>query len=128
MIHLRPAEEQDVPAITNIYNEAIRNTTATFDTDEKTEEDRLSWFRAHDAQHPVLVALLGEQVVGWAALSKWSERRAYDGTAETSLYVHPDYRKRGIGKELMELLVLEGQKAGLHTLIARITHGNEQSV
>ncbi|MCE2845754.1 MAG: N-acetyltransferase family protein [Sphingobacteriales bacterium] len=128
MITIRPAEERDVEAITAIYNEAVLNTTATFDTDPKTETDRLSWLRAHGEQHPVLVAIVDNTVAGWASLSRWSERAAYDSTAETSLYVHVDYRKRGIGKQLMEVLVLAGRKAGLHTLIARITHGNEQSI
>lgn len=128
MIHIRPATENDIPVITEIYNEAVRNTTATFDTDEKTVEDRLHWFRAHDEKHPVMVAEVAGVVAGWASLSIWSDRKAYDSTAETSLYVHTDFRKRGIGKQLMEVLVLEGRELGLHTLIARITHGNEHSV
>lgn len=128
MITIRPAGESDVAAITEIYNEAILHTAATFDTEEKSVEDRLRWFKAHDEQHPVIVAEKEGRVVGWASLSRWSDRAAYDTTAETSLYVHKDFRKQGIGKELMEMLVIEGGKAGLHTLIARITHGNEQSV
>lgn len=128
MITIRPAEERDVPVITEIYNEAIRNTTATFDTEEKTLEDRLIWFRLHDQQHPVIVAEKGGRVAGWASLSRWSDRSAYDSTAETSLYVHVDFRKQGIGKQLMEVLVLQGRELGLHSLIARITQGNEQSV
>jgi len=128
MITIRPAEERDVPVIAEIYNEAIRNSTATFDTEEKTLEDRLHWFRSHDEKHPVIVAEKGGVVAGWASLSRWSDRCAYDSTAETSLYVHVDFRKQGIGKQLMEVLVLQGRNLGLHTLIARITHGNEQSI
>ncbi|MFN8155687.1 MAG: N-acetyltransferase family protein [Bacteroidia bacterium] len=128
MLNIRPAEEKDIPEITQIYNEAVRNTTATFDTEEKTTEDRLLWFRHHDEQHPVIVAEAEGRVAGWASLSKWSDRCAYDSTAETSLYVHVDFRQRGIGKQLMEVLVLEARKLGLHTLLARITHGNEQSI
>lgn len=128
MIYIRPATAADIPAITAIYNEAVRNTTATFDTDEKTVEDRLRWFEAHDEKHPVLVAEVNGTVAGWASLSEWSERKAYATTAETSLYVHTSFRKQGIGRQLMEVLVLEGRTLGLHTLIARITHGNEQSV
>lgn len=128
MIKIRPAEERDVAFITEIYNEAIRNSTATFDTGEKSLEDRLHWFRSHDEKHPVIVAEKGGVVAGWASLSRWSDRCAYDSTAETSLYVHVDFRKQGIGKQLMEVLVLQGRNLGLHTLIARITHGNEQSI
>ncbi len=128
MVTIRPATEKDVPVITEIYNEAVRNTIATFDTEEKSVEDRLNWFRQHDEMHPVIVAEVNGKVAGWASLSRWSDRCAYDSTAETSLYVHVDFRKRGIGKQLMEVLVLEARKLGLHTLLARISHGNEQSV
>lgn len=128
MVNIRPAEEKDIPVITEIYNEAVRNTTATFDTEEKSVDDRLKWFVQHDEMHPVIVAEVEGKVAGWASLSKWSERAAYDCTAESSVYVHSDFRKRGIGKQLMEVLVLEARKRGLHTLLARITHGNEQSV
>lgn len=68
------------------------------------------------------------QVAGWASLSKWSDRLAYADTAEISLYVHSTQRGRGIGRRLVEAIVLEGQKADLHTLIARIAAGNQISV
>lgn len=128
MISIRPATEKDITAITDIYNDAVLNTTATFDTEPRTYSDRLEWLRKHGEQHPVLVAEADGQVAGWASLSRWSDRAAYDSTAETSLYVHSSFRHRGIGKQLMEMLVLSGRKAGLHSLIARITHGNEQSI
>lgn len=128
MITIRPATEKDVPRITEIYNDAILHTTATFDTEVKSLEDRVDWFRAHTDIHPVLVAEKENVVIGYACLSKWSDRSAYDTTAETSLYVHKDFRKQGIGKQLLEMLVLDGGSLGLHTLIARITSGNEQSV
>ena len=128
MITIRPATERDVSRITEIYNEAILSSTATFDTEEKSVEDRLDWFRAHKSIHPVIVAEMKSIVIGYASLSRWSERAAYDSTAETSLYVHKDFRKQGVGKQLLEVVVLEGEQVGLHSLIARITHGNEQSV
>ena len=124
---IRPATEKDVTAITEIYNDAILNSTATFDTELKTVEDRLHWLNNHDAMHPVIVAESDGKVLGWASLSRWSERAAYDTTAEVSLYVHKDYRNQGIGKRLLEMLTLEGKTVGLHSLIARITEGNEKS-
>ncbi len=128
MLNIRPAIEADVASITEIYNEAIQNTSATFDTELKTLEDRYQWFRSHDEKHPVLVAVIDEKVIGWATLSKWSDRCAYDSTAEVSVYVHYEHRDQGIGKRLLEVLTLEGEKAGLHTLISRITQGNEKSI
>jgi len=128
MLTIRPASENDVSIITEIYNEAILNTVATFDTEVKSEVDRLKWLREHGNNHPVLVAEIKGKVAGFASLSRWSDRSAYDSTAETSLYVHKDFRKQGVGKQLLEVLVLEGENVGLHTLIARITDGNDQSI
>jgi len=124
---IRPAMLEDVPDITAIYNEAIRNTTATFDTEPKSRRDRAHWFLSHDGRHPVLVADDG-RVAGWAALSPWSERPAYRDTAEVSVYVHAQCRGRGIGKGLLGALIEKGKEAQFHTLIARIADGNPASM
>src|SRR3972149_6240475 len=86
-ILIRTAELSDLDWITNIYNEAILTTTATFDTHPKSRAEQLEWFQTHDARHPILVAVLDGNVVGWASLSKWSDRCAYSETGETSFYV-----------------------------------------
>jgi phosphinothricin acetyltransferase len=124
---IRRACLSDVPAITAIYNEAILTTTATFDTEPKTIEERAAWLSAHDERHPVLVAVIGDNVVGWACLSKWSDRPAYDGTAETSFYVAAEHRGRGIGRKLKEAIIAESRRLGYHTLIARVAEGSEAS-
>ena len=67
-------------------------------------------------------------MVGWASLSKWSDRCAYSGTAEISLYIESGRRGRGLGRKLFEATLLEGQKLKLHTVIARIVEGNLPSI
>jgi phosphinothricin acetyltransferase len=128
MISIHPATPADLPAITEIYNEAIRNTIATFDTEEKTVADRMAWLAAHDDQHPVTTADLNGEVVGWASLSRWSDRCAYDGTAEVSVYVHHMHRGQNIGTALLKDIVARGEQCGLHTLVSRIAVGNGPSV
>src|ERR1700690_3232241 len=103
-IQIRQALPADVEAITAIYNEAILSTTATFDTEPKTTAERLEWLKAHDERHPIMVAAVEGTIVGWASLSRWSDRPAYDDTAETSFYVHSKYRGRGIGRMLKEAI------------------------
>lgn len=125
---IRLAQSADLPAITEIYNEAIRTTTATFDIELKTEAEQRRWFEAHGPTHPILVAEVDGGVVGWASLSQWSDRRAYDETAETSAYVKDGYRGRGIGRKLMEAIVAEAQRLGFHSLIARIAEGSDASM
>ncbi len=127
-MNIRPATLADLKSITKIYNEAVVNTTATFDTEPKTLAKQRQWFEHHSSGYPVLVAEFNHKVVGWASLSPWSDRCAYSETAEASIYVHKDYRGKGIGKKLTEALLEAGRKAGLHTVIARITSENTPSL
>jgi len=124
---MRPATQADLPVITAIYNDAIRTTTATFDTEEKTLEDRRAWLATRDTRHPVIVAQLGGEVVGWGSLSAWSDRCAYAGTCENSVYVAATARGNGVGKALLAELVNIARKAGMHTIIARVAAGNPAS-
>jgi phosphinothricin acetyltransferase len=128
MIVIRRATLAELKPITEIYNDAILHTVATFDTKPKTIEEQKAWFAEHDAKHPLLVAKEDGLVVGWASLSRWSDRCAYSDTAEVSLYVKSECRERGIGRKLLGALVEKGEKAGLHTILARITEGNEASL
>lgn len=128
MLSIRPATANDILRITHIYNDAILNTTATFDTETKTVEERMHWFLNHDEKHPVIVAEINSQVIGFASLSKWSDRCAYDGTAEVSVYIDTNHRGKGVGKRMVEVIALEGERAGLTNLISRITEGNLSSI
>jgi phosphinothricin acetyltransferase len=128
MLTIRHAERSDVERIAVIYNEAIRTTTATFDTEPKSLEQQLAWFESHGARHPILVAELDGLVVGWACLTKWSERPAYDETAETSFYVHSEHRGQGIGRKLKEATIEEARRLGFHTLLARVAEGSDASI
>ena len=125
---LRPAALPDAPAIAAIYNEAILTSTATFDTETKSVEDRIAWLSSHDQRHPVIVAEVEGQVVGYASLSRWSERRAYDETAETSFYVKSEFRGRGVGRRLKEAIIAEARRLKIHSLIARVAQGSEESL
>lgn len=125
---IRRATITDIPEITAIYNDALVNTTATFDTEEKNVEDRMRWFEEHGDKYPVMVAMEADKVVGWASLSRWSDKCAYDDTAEISIYVHRDYRQRGIGKQLLHDVMEEGRIGGLHCVLSRITSGNDTSI
>ena len=117
---IRKANAADVASITEIYNEAILNTTATFDIEQKTVSSQRKWFKAHSHRNPIFVAVIDNNVIGWASLSEYSSRCAYADTAEFSLYVKESFRNQGIGKTLMQTILDEGHKVGLHTVISRI--------
>ena len=86
MAQIREAKESDLGRITEIYNQAILTTTATFDTEPKTTEERKEWFQKHSEKYPLIVAELEGRVIGWASLTPWSDRCAYSDTAEISLW------------------------------------------
>ena len=126
--YVRDATPHDLPALTAIYRHAVEHTTATMDTSTPTLESQAEWFRHHDEQHPVMVAELNGEVVGWASISAWSDRGGYRDTAEASAYVTPERHGQGIGKALMKELVKRARLIGLHVLVAQVTTTNQISL
>jgi phosphinothricin acetyltransferase len=128
MFDIRPAQQTDLEAITEIYNQAILRTTSSFDVDPKSIDEQQEWFAQHDKYFPIFVATLDKVVIGWISLSKWSDRCGYSSTAEVSLYVHEKHRGKGYGRKLLNSTLDMGRKSGIHTIIARIVKDNEISL
>lgn len=128
-MEIRPAVRQDVPAILDIYNQAVRDTTASYDLTEVSLESRLAWFDDKAAQGwPVWVAEDGGEVVGWATFGPYRAKAGYDQTAEHSVYVRQGYQGQGIGQALMLELIAEGRRRGLHVLIGVVDAENAASI
>ena len=125
---VRRATVGDVAAITDIYNEAVLTTTATFDIEPRTLEERTAWLTGYSARFAVLVAEVDGHVVGWTSLRPWSERAGYSDTAETALYVHSAFRGRGIGRRLKRDQIAEAKRQGFHSLIVRVTTDSAASI
>jgi L-amino acid N-acyltransferase len=128
MLTIRKAEIKDLRAITEIYNQAVLRTTATFDTTTKTVEEQRGWYDKHGPKYPVLVVQEDSKVIGWASLSAASDRCAYAGTAEGSIYIDSECRGKGVGRKLGVAIMKAGKEAGLHTVILKIAEGNEASM
>lgn len=118
---LLPADWEDAR---RIYAEGIATGNATFETGVPSWE---AWDRAHRADSR-LVARGDGRVLGWAALSRVSERCAYGGVAEVSVYVAASARGRGVGRRLLEELVRASEDAGVWTLQAGIFPENHASL
>jgi L-amino acid N-acyltransferase len=129
MIQVRTAVETDLPAILEIYNDAVINTTAVYDYEPHTLEMRKQWFRIKEAQgYPVFVAEDNGKVVGFSSIGPWRAWAAYKYSVENSIYVAPDQRGKGIGKKLLEPLIEAAKALDLHAIIAGIDATNEVSI
>lgn len=125
----RPATGSDAAAIADIYNEAVVATTASWDLEPQSVEERERWLAEHaDPRYPVLVAERDGRVVAWGSLSRWSERGAYAATVEVSTYVAEDQRGLGLGPEMTRRLIALGETAGVHAFIAQISADNAASL
>jgi L-amino acid N-acyltransferase YncA len=110
----------DWEAVVRIYQEGIATGEATFETLAPSWE---SWDAAH-LLFARLVARENSEIVGWAALSPVSRRAAYAGVAEVSVYVADASRGRGVGRTLLERLILESEAKGVWTLQAVVFSSN----
>jgi phosphinothricin acetyltransferase len=112
----------DWPDVLAIYEEGID--IGTFEELIPTWDE---WDRGH-LVWPRLVAREDGRVLGWAALTPYSQRTCYRGVAENSIYIARDARGRGVGRALLEELVREADGAHIWTMQASILDGNEASV
>ncbi|GGN98287.1 arsinothricin resistance N-acetyltransferase ArsN1 family A [Saccharibacillus kuerlensis] len=101
---VRPAEERDLKSILNIYNEGIEDRIATLESEPKEFSYMQDWFEAHRGRYAALVAERDHQVVGWASLNPYSQRCAYDGVADLSVYIARSARGTGVGSRMLEAL------------------------
>lgn len=116
--------DQDWPAVQAIYAEGIATGDATFETETPT---LARWSATHPAEHRFVATQNGE-VVGWIALSPVSDRCAYSGVGEPSVYVAERARGRGIGRQLLEHLIAQADGAGIWTIQSGIFPENVSSI
>ena len=124
-VNIRTATLADVPDITHIYNEGIRDRLATLETEERTPQERLTWLQARDERHPVLVAERAGAVAGWGSLNVFNSRPAYAHVADFSIYVGQEARGAGIGKALLAALIARARELGYHKLVLAAFPQNE---
>jgi len=126
--HIRKAEKSDIFRITDIYNWAVENTTASFDINPQTVEQRTIWFSHYGDRHPLVVYEIDGYVAGYASLSEFRSKEGYKSTCELSVYIDPNYQRRGIGNKLMEYIIEVGKEIGFHIIMSGITADNEISI
>jgi L-amino acid N-acyltransferase len=128
-VTLRLARIDDAEATRQIYNAEVRSSTVTFDLVPRSLEEQRQWLTARSGAHAVVVAEdEADGVVGFASLSPWGKRPAYNTSVEDSVYVHRRHRGRGVGKLLLGELLDVATAHGFHAVFARIVGGHEGSI
>lgn len=118
-------EEAHWPGVKRIYQEGIDTGHATFEL--LPPETWRAWSEKFPQQLS-LVCLEGDKVIGWAAISKVSSRKVYEGVGELSLYVGSGFQGQGVGDFLMEHILARSKKEGFWTLQAGIFPENLASL
>ena len=125
---IRYVTQRDVKRITEIYNDYIINTTISFEVKPLTEDEMRNRIESVLAHGPFLVWEEDSEIAGYCYAHPWKERAAYHNTLETTVYLAPQYFRRGIGTQLMRELINQCRVDNIKVLIACITANNEASI
>ena len=129
MINVRHATENDVPAMLEIYNEIILNTTAVWHNEPHTLQMRQEWFALKQEQgYPVFVAEQNSVLTGFSTIGPFRPWVGYRFTVENSVYVSAENRGNGIAKLLMPPIIEAARQLKLHAIVAGIEATNEASI
>ena len=129
MLTIRSITKNDVADCLDIYNYEVVNGVATLDLEPRTLTEWQEWFEAHQTvEHCIFIGLMDDVVVGYASLSPYRTKDAFKSTVELSIYIHQEYRGKGVASKLM-VHILEHAKSTdtLHTVVSVITVGNATS-
>lgn len=128
-MNIRHARAEDCEAIAGIYNFAVIHTAAIWNDSTVDTENRLAWFyQRGNAGYPVLVAEENGVIIGYASFGDWRSFEGFRHTVEHSVYVHHQHHGKGIGKALMQALIVQARACGKHVMIAGIESQNAVSI
>ncbi len=121
---------QDAQALREIFNEAVEDGLATFETTPRSiEQQKLLILAAQlDPRHPVLVAEVRNWVCGYVAIERHDERRGLDEIGEIAVFVRRSFRSYGVGRQLMRVAQAEAARLGYRKLIGRVLADNHDSL
>lgn len=126
---VRAAQARDVPAILDIVNDAILNSTALFEYEPRTLDEQAGWLAERNAGGwPVLVAEVDGDTIGFASYGPFRARPAYVATVEHSVYVAQHDRSKGVGRALMLALIAAAKADRRHVMVGGIDGSNDASI
>ncbi len=126
---MRKATPDDIEAITDIYNECIREAGFTGDLDPVSIQNRRAWYLDHRGRYSIFVKILDGSVAGYVSLSPYRKgRRAFEGTCEIAYYMRSKFRGLGLGTEMINYAIEYAKQSGFELVIAIILATNEVSI
>lgn len=126
---IRDANRSDLKTIVDIYNTTIASRMVTADLEPITEENRVQWFHDHSPTfRPLWVVEDQGSICAWVSFQSFYGRPAYHATAEISIYIHPDFRGRKLGKYLIQKAIDACPSLNIKTLLGFIFGHNEPSI
>ena len=131
-IRFRDAEEKDISAIADVYNESILAGDATMDGVPKTPQDILGWMRAFSKRELILLLEARHDeswvTVGWGIIKRYSDRHGYRFCCETAVYLRRNQTGRGFGTRMKIALIERCKSLRYHHLVAKIFADNTASI
>ena len=126
---IRLITQDDVASCLDIYNYEVVNGVATLDLEPRTLPEWQGGVGGHQtSEHCIFVGLMNDVVVGYASLSPYRTKDAFKSTVELSIYIHQEYRGKGIASKLMAHILEHAKETEtLHTVVSVITAGNAAS-
>jgi phosphinothricin acetyltransferase len=128
MSQIRLATPEDAAGILAIYAPYIQNTSYTFETEVPSVQEFAERIRSYLVNWPWLVWEEEGKVAGYAYGARYRERVAYQWCTESSIYMHDDFQKAGIGRKLYATLIEILKRQGFRNVYAVINLPNEKSV
>src|SRR5487761_1535353 len=129
-LNIRPARDDDAPALREIFNDAIEDGLATFPSALRSIEDqkRLIAMAEQDSKRPLLVAEVRNWVCGLVSIEPHDEKLHLGEVGEVTVFVRRSFRSYGIGRQLMRVAQTEAARLGYRKLVGRVLADNEESL
>lgn len=125
---IRKSHASDAPFVAAIYNHYVTSSIVTFELEPVTDDEMRNRMDAIAINYPYLVYEEEGTVLGYAYATQWKVRQAYQYTVESSVYLHPEAKGKGIGSKLYARLLDELKAMSIHAVIGGISLPNEASI
>lgn len=122
--------EEHAASILDIFNDAILHSTALYDYEPRTMENMVNWFRVKTENAFPVIGVVDDtgQLLGFASYGTFRAWPAYKYTVEHAVYIHKNHKGKGLGRALLENLIVLATEQDLHVMVGAIDMNNVGSI